>query len=281
MTARSAAAACAPFRDLRPAESWARIAVRGDLFLGRFDDAALRRELLEAGLLGGLAERGYPNVSIRMSALGDEHRLRLLAPGLVAPLVDLRLAEAAAFFKDPPRLRLGLEVFSFLAVRGLVLQDPRGTFAADRPCLPGQEHPGLGLFSRLIGRLGQWAEDWGKDGLLAFPPHFHVAVMASRSLRFVSAARQGRFEALRRDLALHPLGDASRAVEAEGVVDQAGTSIAWEPAEMVAALAHDLRDYLESEDYGKALGAAREGARYRFSPPHASHGQSARRSRKL
>ena len=37
MTARPAPEARAPFIDLRPAESWARIAVRGDLFLGRFD----------------------------------------------------------------------------------------------------------------------------------------------------------------------------------------------------------------------------------------------------
>lgn len=264
MTARSATEARPPFLDLRPAESWARIAVRGDLFLGRLDAKALRRELEEAGVLGGLAERGYPKVSVRMSALGDEHRLRLLGPGLAEPLVDLRLAESSAFFKDPPRLRLGLEVFSLLAVRGLVLQDPRGAFPADRPRLPGQDHPGLGLFSRLIGRLGQWAEDWGKDGLLASPPHFHVAVMASRSLRFVSAARQGRFEALRRDLSPYPLGEASRAVGDSGVVDQAGTPFTWEPAEMVAPLAHDLRDYVESEDYAKGLGAAREGARFRL-----------------
>ena len=130
MTARLAIEARSPFLDLSPAESWARVAVRGDLFLGRFDAAALDRELLEAGLLGGLAERGYPKVSLRTSAEGDEHRLRLLAPGLVAPLVELRLAESSAFFRDPPRLRLGLEVFSLLVVRGLVLQDPRGVFRA-------------------------------------------------------------------------------------------------------------------------------------------------------
>jgi hypothetical protein len=264
VTARSAPEDRAPFVDLRPVESWARVAVRGDLFLGRLDAPALRRELEEAGLLAALAEKGYPNASVRLSAERDEHRLRLLAPGLVAPLLDLRLAESSAFFRDPPRLRLGLEVFSLLAVRGLVLQDPRGAFPAERPRLPGQDHPGLGFFARLLGRLRQWAEDWGKDGLVAFPPHFHVAVMAARSLRFVSPARQGRFEALRRDLARHPLGDASRAVGASGVVDQAGAPFTWEPAEMVAPLAHDLREYVESEDYGKALVTAREKARYRL-----------------
>ena len=264
MTARAALEAGAQFLDLRPAESWARVAVRGDLFLGRFDATALRRELQEAGLLGGLAERGYPNVSVRLSAEGDEHRLRLLAPGLVAPLVDLRLAESSAFFTHPKHLRLGLEVFSLLAVRGLVLQDPRGVFQADRPRLPGQEHPGLGLLSRLVARLRQWAEDWGKDGLLAFPPYYHAAAMGSRSLRFVSPARQGRFDALRRDLAGLPLAEAARAVGASGVVDESGTPFTWEPAEMMAPLAHDLRHYVESEDYEKSLETARERARFRL-----------------
>jgi hypothetical protein len=264
VTARPALEAGAPFLDLRPAESWARVAVRGNLFLGRFDATALRRELQEAGLLEGLAERGYPNVSVRLSAEGDEHRLRLLAPGLVAPLVDLRLAELTAFFTHPPRLRLGLEVFSLLAVRGLVLQDPRGAFPADRPRLPGQVHPGLGLLSRIVAFLRQWAEDWGKDGLLAFPPHYHAAVMGSQALRFVSPARQGRFDALRRDLSGLPLADASRAVGASGVVDEAGAPFAWEAAEMMAPLAHDLRHYVESEDYAKALESAREGLHFRL-----------------
>src|SRR2546425_8231571 len=122
----------APFLDLRPADSWARVAVRDDLFLGRLDAVALRRELDEAGILPGLARRGYPSVSLRTSGEGDEHRLRVLAPGLAAPLLDLRLAELSTLFREPPRLRLGLEGFSVLAVDGLVVQDPRAEFSAAR-----------------------------------------------------------------------------------------------------------------------------------------------------
>jgi hypothetical protein len=51
------------------------------------------------------------------------------------------------------------------------------------------------------------------------------------------------------------------------VVDQSGTPLTWEPAEMMAPLAHDLRHYVESEDYGKALAAAREGVRFRLVEP--------------
>ena len=261
MTARPVRA---PFLDLRPADGWGRVEVRDDLFLGRLDAAALRRELDEAGILPGLARRGYPSVSLRTSGEGDEHRLRVLAPGFAAPLLDLRLAELSTFFREPPRLRLGLEVLSVLAVHGLVLRDPRAAFSADRPRLPGQEHPGLGLFAPILERLRLWAEDWGKDALLAFPPHFHAAALLGRSLRFVSPGRQGRFEALRRDLAGLSLAESSWAVEEGRVLDEAGTAVRWLPAEMVAPLTPDLRGYVESEAYVRAAAEARDSVRFRI-----------------
>jgi hypothetical protein len=254
----------ASFIDLRPVGGGSRVAARSDLFLGRLDAAALRRDLDEAGILPGLGRRGYPSVSLRTSAEGDEHRLRLLAPGIAAPLVDLRLAELSTFFKEPPRLRLGLEVLSVLAVHGLVLQDPRGEFPEDRPRLPGQEHPGLGLFAPLLERLRLWAEDWGKDGLLAFPLHFHAAVLLGRGLRFVAPARQGRFEALRRDLGGLTLAASSWAVEEGRARDDAGAPVPWLPAEMMAPLTPDLRGYLESEAYARAAAEARDRVRFRI-----------------
>ena len=212
---------------------------------------------------------------------GDDHRLRLLAPGLVTPLVDVSLSESTAFFKEPPRVRLGLEVLSLLTVRRLVLQDPGAPFREDRPRLPGQEHPGLGLFRPALDRFRLWAEDWGKDALLGLPPHFHAAVLAGRALHFLSPERQGRFEALQRDLGALSWAEASWAVE-EGRVtgEKDGGSFVWQPAEMTMPLGHDLRDYLASDYYSRAVEQAR-GTVYRFSPPHASQGQSARSSLKL
>jgi hypothetical protein len=267
--------------DLRLADAPLPVAARPGLFLGRLDAAALQRELEEAGLLPGLLARGHKRPSLRTSIEGGEHRLRLVGAARGQPLLDLRAAEAAFLFKDPPRLRLGLEVFSFLTVSAVMLQDPGAPFPPERPRLPGQEHPGLGLLGTLLDRLWTWAEDWGKDGLLVCPPYFHAAVMLAPRLRFVAAARQGRFEALRRDAGPLSLAEASWAVQEGRVTDEAGRPLAWESAEMVTAAAPDLRDYLDSDDYARAAAAARERASYRFSPPQAGQGQSPRSSRKL
>jgi hypothetical protein len=260
--------ACAPLPwiDLRPVEGWARPSVRKGALLGRLEEGDLRRELEAAGVLQGLASRGYPRVSFRITAEGDEHRLRLLAPGEVAPLLDLRLQESTALLKDPVHLHLSLEMLSFLSVPGLVMQDPRGSFGLELPRLPGQERPGLGLFRRLIAWLRQCAEDWGKDALLFFPPHFHAAALLAPALRFVSPSRQGRFEALRDHLAGESLAEASWAVEKGRTALEEGDAFRWEAAEMAAGLGHHLREYLDSEDYARALLEAREAVRFRNRP---------------
>ena len=74
------------------------------LFLGRFDAAALRRELEREGILRGLAARGYEEVGFRTTFESGEHRLRIrprggrtslsLAwhPGLMVSAVSAQLA---------------------------------------------------------------------------------------------------------------------------------------------------------------------------------------------
>jgi hypothetical protein len=253
------------FVDLRTAEVEAAAPVRSTLFLGRLDAESLRRELEEAGVLAGLAARGYDRVQIRTSVESGEHRLRVLPAGGTITLVDLRLAEASTLFKEPRLSRLGLEVLSFLSMNWLTLQDPDRAFAAPRPALPGQDHPGLGLSRAVYERLLLWAEDWGKDGLLNFPEYFHNALMYSPAFRFISAAREGRFQALRRDLASLSMAEASWAVEKGRVREEPGGAVLkWEPAELVAPISHDVRRYLEGEDYGRAVEDAAERTRFRL-----------------
>ncbi len=259
-----------PFIDLRPAEVQPAARVDPALFLGRFDAATLRLELAEAGILEGLAARGYREVEIRTDVEAGEHQLRTFAPGGTEPLVDLRLAEATSLLREPLLLRVGLEVLSFLSMNWLSLQDPAASFSAERPRLPGQRHPGLGLLKQFYLRLMGWAEDWGKDGLLNFPDYYHNALFYAQVFRFVSPLRQGRFEALREALTSLPLAAASWAVDGGRVVEETERGRApyvWEPGEMVAPLTPDLRAYLDSEAYRRAAAEARTRARFVLEPP--------------
>jgi hypothetical protein len=256
---------CRPFVDLEPASLAATAPASAGLFLDRFDAAALRGELEAAGILAALGERGYPELVLRIDLAPGEHRLRLLQPRGRVSLVDLRVAEVSSIASDPLLLRRGLHVQSFLIVHWLALQDPRAHFTQERPRLPGQRYPGLGLGKRLYEQLLSWSRNWGKDGLLSVPEYFHNAVFYSSLFRFLSPLRQGRFEALRRDLAALHVAEASAAVEDARVVeDPGGRRYRWEPGEMVAPITDGLRAYLESEDYARAAASASTSVRYRL-----------------
>jgi hypothetical protein len=236
---------------------------REPLFLGRFDEAGLRAELDREGILHGLARRGYEQVVLRTHCESGEHRLRIRPRGGRTTLVDLRLEETTMVVTDEVVRRSGLEVMSVLSNAWLSLQDPRARFTPERPRLPGQRWPGLGLARAFYTLLARWAREWGKDAVLATPEYFHNAVFYSPAFRFLSPGEQGRFEALRRDLALWPVATASTAV-AEGRVRDlaAARPFAWRPGAMAAAASEALARALEGEGYRRIAVAAQAEARF-------------------
>lgn len=237
------------------------------LFLGRLDAAGLRRELEEAGVLEGLARRGYGPVALEISREDNEHRLLVRAAGAGEAegpaLIELRCDEEAVLARDLEPRPDGFEVLSVLAIRWLALQDPAARFTPERPRLPGQRFPGLGLIRPLILRIHEWARAWGKDALVNYPEFFHNAVFYSALYRFVSPERQGRFEALQRDIGMLPIAESSRAIEEGRVVEEpAGAVLHWEGGEMIVALTDPVRAWLESPAYADAAARARDAVRF-------------------
>lgn len=235
------------------------------LFLGRLDHAGLRQELERNGVLAALAERGYPDVELRTDYEAGEHRLAVLPRGEDVSLVELRLVEGACAVGDPVLRTVGLDVLSFLGVQWLALQHPRGSFTAERPRLPGQRYPGLGIGKRLFQLLTSWSAAWGKDALLNFPEYFHNARFYAPPFCFLSPREQGRFEGLCRDLAGLHVAEASAALEVGRVVDAAtGRTESWEPGEMVMPLTPRVRRALDSTPWRDAVAAAAQSARFRI-----------------
>jgi hypothetical protein len=253
-----------PFVDLRPADAVPASLAEPGKFLGRFNRPALEREMEAAGILKALAERGYPKVRVRADAAGGEHRLRILPPRGDDVLVELRASELTLVTDEPLLRAHDVDLLYVIAVHWLTLQNPGAAFSAERPQLPGQRHPGLGIGRRFYGWLMSWAHEWGKDGLLNFPEYSHNAVFYATMFRFISPARQGRFEALRRDVAKLHVCQASAAIEEGRVVEEgSGQPFRWEAAEMVSPVTRGLKSALESDDYAAAVAKARDSAQFR------------------
>lgn len=167
---------------------------------------------------------GFENLHVVIDRAGVYDRARLLGrdstTGGNVVLVELEVE----------RRRVGDGTFLF--VNWLSLRNPRARFSGVRPQLPGQEVPGLGLAKEMTHLLTLMAHRLLLDGVAFRPSWFHMAWAARQSARFVNSARQGRFEALCRDVRGISLLEATRAV-AEGRMLLNGQPYAWEADEMV------------------------------------------------
>jgi acetoin utilization deacetylase AcuC-like enzyme len=224
-------------------------------FLGFYSLAGLELTLERAGLLDRLRTLGFERPTLEMDLgnptgdtvrlYGDESRRELL--------IELRV-----------RIDRGaIPGFSLLRIEWLLLQNPRAEFTGERPRLPGQTHPGLGLSQDIIALLVLACDRLQLDGLLFVPSHYHTAAAGRKTLRFLDPADEGLFRALHRTLRELPLAEATRAVDERRVVDAAtGEPFTWQPMSMVVPVSERLRTRMDDgEEAGKV---AEEAAKWAF-----------------
>jgi acetoin utilization deacetylase AcuC-like enzyme len=191
------------------------------LLLGFYTASGLEQGLHRIGLLEDMRRLGYRDFRVAIDTTGLGERLRVFA---AAGGTEHLLVEAIV----ERRRILGLEI---LFVHWLSLRNPIARFSDRRPQLPGQEVPGLGLAREAGTLLSRIAIRLGLAGVAFRPSHYHLAFTARHDFGFVDPARQGRFEAMVRDLSGLPLLEATRAV-ADGRVLLDGRPYTWEADEM-------------------------------------------------
>lgn len=194
---------------------------RQRLLLGFYTASGMEHALYRYGIFEQLERIGYRNFRAAFDASGLGERVRLYgeAEGQEHLLVELILEK---------RRVLGAEV---LYVHWLSLRNPRAQFSERRPRLPGQEVPGLGLANEAGSMLARMAVRLGLGGVVFRPAHYHTAYAARHEFAFIDPERQGRFEALVRDLRGVPLLEATIAVS-EGRLTMNEAPYVWEADEM-------------------------------------------------
>ena len=224
-----------------------------NLLLGRLRPEDVRERIRNAGIYEGLARRGYLDPVLTLECGDPEDQRILLYDGRKSRdrlLMEVRL-QMRAFRPGKPIGPFPEETaFRMLLIHWLALSDPDRPFSIDRPRLPGQERPGLGILPGCLSLLREIGREFSLDGLLDVPDHFHTALFYSRTFRFLDPHAEGRFLAMARDLKGIPLALASEAVQEGCLVDAATIlPISWEPAEQVMPLRDPLGRYLRSPEY--------------------------------
>jgi len=239
---------------------------RASHFLDFYSAEGLELAFERYGFFQLLRDRGFEPTLLVDLANPDEHRLRIYDAPARSPteranlLIELGIARRT--FPLPNGVPLGL-----LFINWLMMQNPRAAFAADRPALPDQEHPGLGLFPHFGYLIQLMALRLECDGLLDYPAHFHNAHLYGRFFHFVDPMVEGRFRALERDLAHLPLARATEAVDAGLVCAADGEVVIWQAQPQVAAITNRARAWFADDGYREQRDRAFALARFRLKPP--------------
>ncbi len=223
------------------------------LFLEKLSRHALELSLERSGLLAQIRARGF--VEPRVELLADSGLGTTLSVWSEADelLVELRAHRSRAVVPDA----------DVLFIEWLLMQNPRAAFAPDRPALPNQRHPGLGLLRSFLGWLAVIAELEALDGVAFAPSAWHTAVLSRSSARFLDPEGEARLLATGDALTGLPVHQAAQALLSGEVVDEAGQRVDWQPSTMVIPIRPALRARLSGHDRAEAVAAARCALRWR------------------
>ncbi len=210
--------------------------------LGFYSPQGLELAVERAGFLDRIRNLGYERPFVELDLdnpagdtvrlYGDRRKRELL--------IELRLRID----------RHSLPGLSLLRIEWLLLQNPRARFTPERPRLPGQSHPGLGLLQETVALLVLVCDRLQLDGLILVPSRYHVATHGRKAMRFLNPNHEGLYRAVQKALQGFTLVQAAEAMAEGRVVDAAtGKPFAWEPAPMVFPVSDRFHELMEAEEY--------------------------------
>jgi hypothetical protein len=150
------------------------------------------------------------------------------------------------------RVRRERKIFvdkEFLYAEWLLLQNPLKQFSTERPRLPGQKHPGLGLLAEIVALMVLMCEQVGLEGIVFVPAHYYMAALGRRHLKFVRPEDARIYAAISRAVSELSLAEATRAIEAGRVVHATDNSpVKWHTPLMILPVNEELQERLSAVD---------------------------------
>lgn len=206
-------------------------------FVGYYTLQGVEYALCRYGYLDTLRRMGFEGVRVWMQARRWPHMVRILAriDGEDQVLVEVALS------------RRRVDRWETLFVEWLTLRDPRTPFTDDRPRMPGQDAPGLGILDDTGHILLRMTERLGLDGVSFVPSYYHIAWFSRRRWTVVDPVQRGRFLALQHHLRDIPLREATTLLDGAGIPTEHGDPIRWEPPLMAYPRFAEFTQWLESQ----------------------------------
>lgn len=239
------------------------------LFLGRFNSDNLYAMMDKIGLIKHLQSIGFDKLLVDIDV--DQNRISYMKLywGEKIPsrqLIDLRVSESS-FIPDKKFFKKNTVItpYSMIVIEWLSAKNPLKSFNDEKPQLPGQTNPGLGVLKYCFEMLYIMAKDVFKDGFLDIPDHMHGAIMYSKKFKFFDPAHEGIIRAVGRDLRKYSLSDISWGGLTGTIIDLSTNKPAiYDPGEQIHYVSKRMKKYFNSKRYRTVLMKYYEKKKYFF-----------------
>jgi len=161
----------------------------------------------------------------------------------------------------------GNRSFNVAFIDWMTLQNPLADFTPERPRLPGQEYPGLGIVHEVLEVFYAVARRLRLDALLVVSDRFHNAVIYSPSFFFVDPRRQAELVAIRQAGTGRSLQDMALALEAGLLYRDRSEPYVWHGDLMISPLAVKIQDAHQRCGYAEKVDQLSRGLDFEFDWP--------------
>lgn len=221
-------------------------------FLGYYSPDGIRYALESYGFFKILREKGYDNIQLTINTR-DPYKQRVTVHYETKDpehlLVELVVKKKHITIYPPFPSQIYGRNFEVIAVEWLRMQNPKGQFTSDKPQLPGQKYPGLGLGYITMEILVIMCGRLRTAGLVNRPDHFHNAQIYSTQFHYVEPVHEAKRQAIVRDLfPNYSLPEISWAIDLQCVTEN-DKEFQWEGTDQIIPIDRDLKEYFSGKSY--------------------------------
>lgn len=221
------------------------------LFLGVYSTAVIEGMIEKYKVREYFENKGIYNLSWHIN-MNDPyvHRFVLLSEndGVKHKLIEVVLQKKNLKLPVDKNNFVNLE---FLHVEWLMMQNPYKAFSQNRPPLPGQKSPGLGVGLHILQILFHLAKKANTHGLINSPNYLHTAIFFSRAFHFMDPKVEAFMQIIKYQKLPHYNHYTLSWADEYGAIQhkRSTRSVSWRPSTMIAPITPEAKRYFYSRNY--------------------------------
>lgn len=230
------------------------IGKRGDnLFLGYFSERGLSIIFEKYKLKKRLNKLGFKNLHMDIDT-SDPFKHKIIVKNFeednVEILIEFVVRKDILEINMPFRCKFNGCKYEVLTVEWLKMQNPRKNFTRQRPKLPGQDFPGLGIGSEALELIIMAAKKLRVHGVVNIPDHYHNAYFYSKIFHYEDPKDEAKLMAIIRDTKKHHVSNVSWAIERRILIDKnKNKPLEWFIKRQILPLAKEWQKLYRSREY--------------------------------